>query len=238
MIQHIFFDLDRTLWDFETNSERALRQIYSELNLDEYFRSFQHFFTRYKKINAELWYLYSKNQITKDRLRVQRFEETFIQLTNKKEPELSEKIAELYVQISPFQTTLFPNTKETLIELKSNGYQLHIITNGFKEVQFIKLENSGIIDFFDVILCSEEVGKSKPAPEVFYRALKMANAKPENSIMIGDSMEADVLGAENVGIKSILFDPHFQHEDKRHTWILRRLEKLLEMIEWMGGVKI
>lgn len=109
-----------------------------------------------------------------------------------------------------------------------------MITNGFKEVQFIKLKNSGIIDFFDVILCSEEVGKSKPAPEVFYRALSLANAKVENSIMIGDSMEADVSGAENIGIKAILFDPHFNHEDKRHQWILRKLDGLVEMVEWMG----
>lgn len=233
MIKHIFFDLDRTLWDFETNSERALEKIYSEQKLGEYFRSFRQFHTRYKKINAELWYLYSKNQIAKDRLRVQRFEDTFIQLTNKKEPELAEKIADLYVKLSPYQTTLFPNTKETLAQLKEQGYELHVITNGFKEVQFIKLENSGIIDFFDVILCSEEVGKSKPSPEVFYRALQLANAKAENSIMIGDSMEADVSGAENVGIKAILFDPHFQHEDNRHQWILRKLDGMVEMIDWM-----
>lgn len=234
MIQHIFFDLDRTLWDFDANSERALTQIYSDLELNDYFRSFRQFHTKYKKINAELWYLYSQNKITKDRLRVQRFEETFIQLTNQKEPELSEKIADLYVKTSPYQTSLFPNTKKTLTKLKEQGYQLHVITNGFKEVQFIKLKNSGIIDFFDVILCSEEVGKSKPAPEVFYRALSLANAKAENSIMIGDSMEADVSGAENIGIKAILFDPHFNHEDKRHQWILRKLDGLVEMVEWMG----
>lgn len=112
MIQHIFFDLDRTLWDFDANSERALTQIYSDLELNDYFRSFRQFHTKYKKINAELWYLYSQNKITKNRLRVQRFEETFIQLTNKKEPELAEKIADLYVKTSPYQTSLFPNTKK------------------------------------------------------------------------------------------------------------------------------
>ncbi|MCH2223902.1 MAG: YjjG family noncanonical pyrimidine nucleotidase [Crocinitomicaceae bacterium] len=231
-IKTLFFDLDHTLWDFEANSEKALAQLFEEFNLIKHVRSFRTFHTEYKKVNAEAWHQYSKGIITKDILRTKRFKDTF-QKFGFKNDELVQKMAKGYLKISPYQTQLFPNAKETLEKLKSDGYALHIITNGFKEVQFIKLEQSGILDYFDVVLCSEEVGKNKPARIVFDRALSLANAKAEESVMIGDSYQADIVGAENAGIQAIFFDPSFEHQDKKHKWIIRDLKKIPETLVWM-----
>ena len=182
-MKHLFFDLDRTLWDFEKNSETALNILYDELNLDNHLRSFRSFHTKYKKINGELWDQYSKGKITKDLLRVKRFQDTLAHF-DVKSKDLSHSLAEGYVSISPYQTNLFPDAIETLEKLKNDNFELHIITNGFLEVQHIKLDKSGLKPYFDVILCSEEVGKNKPSRMVFDHALDLAKAKNDESIMI------------------------------------------------------
>ena len=231
-VKTLFFDLDHTLWDFEANSEKALSQLFEEFELLERIRSFRTFHTEYKKINAESWHQYSRGTITKAVLRTRRFAQTF-QKFGFRDDALVEKMATGYTAISPYNTALFPNALETLESLKQQGYAMHIITNGFKEVQFIKLEQSGLINYFDVVLCSEEVGKNKPARIVFDHALSLANAKSEESVMIGDSYQADVVGAENAGIQAILFDPGFDHEDKKHKWIIRDLKAIPETLVWM-----
>lgn len=231
-MKHLFFDLDRTLWDFESNSEQALSLLFNELKLEDHFRSFRSFHTAYKKINAKLWYNYSKNEIAKDQLRSKRFIDTFYSF-GVKEKTLAEKLALLYVERAPHLTQLFPNAIETLEELKKDGYALHIITNGFREVQFIKLEKSGLRPYFDIILCSEDVGHQKPAKIVFDRALELANTTADKSIMIGDSYHADILGAERAGLKSILFDPHSEHREGTHEWHIRALNQIPETLTWM-----
>jgi len=205
--KHIFFDLDRTLWDFEKNSQTALELLFDELKLYNHLESFEKFHEVYKTINRDWWNKYRFNKVTKEELRIGRFNDVLkhFQLNNK---ELANKLANRYVEVSPFQTNLFPNTIETLEELKENGHALHIITNGFKEVQFIKLENSKLISYFDDILCSEEVGVNKPDPLVFRSALERTKAKSDESMMVGDDFEADIIGAEKCGIKGVLFDPH------------------------------
>ncbi len=224
-MKHLFFDLDRTLWDFESNSERALEKIYHEFGLDNHLRSFRSFHTKYKKINAEYWYLYSQGKMDKATLRVVRFRDT-LRAFDYSNDQLAIELAEAYVNFSPYQTQLFPKTIEVLNELKDNGHPMHIITNGFKEVQFIKLRESKLIDYFDVILCSEEVGQSKPAKAVFDRALDMAGTTAEKSIMIGDSYQADIVGAENAGIKAVLFDPTREHKVGFHPYHIHALDQL------------
>ena len=157
-MKHLFFDLDRTLWDFEKNSENALKILFHDLGLDKQLRSFQGFHETYKDINAKLWFDYGRGKITKDVLRVKRFQDT-LSTYKIDSPSLAKCLGDGYVEISPYQTRLFPNTKEVLTELQKE-YELHIITNGFKEVQFIKLENSGIRNFFNVVICSEDIGKN------------------------------------------------------------------------------
>jgi putative hydrolase of the HAD superfamily len=231
-MKHLFFDLDRTLWDFDKNSEAALSILYDELDLGNDLRSFQSFHTKYKKVNADLWYQYATGKITKDVLRIKRFRDTFAHFDVKIEG-LSEKMADGYVNLSPYQTQLLPHTIETLEHLKKEDFQLHIITNGFKEVQAIKLDKSGLLPYFDVILCSEEVGANKPSRIVFDTALSMANATVPTSIMIGDSYEADVVGAENAGLRAILFDPERNHREGTHKWHIDSLDKIPEILPWM-----
>lgn len=223
MNKHLFFDLDRTLWDFEKNSQTALSILFQELELHNRIDSFHSFHGTYKKINAELWHLYGAGKLSKDVLRIKRFEDT-LKRFKIVDNELSSALAEGYVSISPQQTNIFPGTKETLEKL-SEANQLHIITNGFKEIQFIKLEKSGIRHFFDIIVCSEDVGKNKPAPDVFHHAMSKSGATIANSIMIGDDYHVDVLGAENIGMPGVLFDPK-KNSQKKHRWQIQNMDEL------------
>lgn len=231
-MKHIFFDLDRTLWDFEKNSEQALNMLYEDLKLGNHIKDFDTFFKSYKKINAKLWNSYGSGKITKAVLRVKRFEDT-LKSFQVDAPDIANQLAEGYVAISPRQTNIFPNTHETLQDLKKEGMELHIITNGFKEVQFIKLENCGLLNYFDVIICSEDVGKNKPAPEIFTHTMNLANAKPEESVMIGDDLRVDVQGAERVGMTGVLFDPHRYYNERAHEWRIYDLSRLPEIIPFM-----
>ncbi len=231
-MKHIFFDLDRTLWDFDTNSKTALEIMFEEHNLGDRMRSFQSFYTTYKKINGKLWRSYGNGKITKDVLRVKRFDDT-LKCFQIDDGDLATKLGEDYLNISPYQTNIFPGAIETLKELKGNDHELHIITNGFKEVQAIKLKNSGLSDFFDIVVCSEEVGKNKPAPEVFHHATSLANANPSDSLMIGDDYLVDVVGAERFGMKGILFDPHHSYRDGTHEWHINSLDKIPGIVPWI-----
>ena len=215
--KHVFFDLDRTLWDFDSNSKNALLQIFSEKELTTIFQSFDRFYNAYVAQNARLWVSYGKGEISKDVLRYERFNATLKQF-NVDNIELAKELGSMYVNISPFQKKLFPGTIACLEELKSIGFQLHIITNGFEEVQYIKLENCGLDRFFDVVVCSEAVGKNKPARAIFQYALKKAGCSAENAIMIGDDFRADISGAMNSGMKAIHFDPNgLSEENHPHT---------------------
>jgi putative hydrolase of the HAD superfamily len=231
-MKHLFFDLDHTLWDFNKNSEAALRILFSDLQLERIFPSFESFHHHYKAINGEMWYLYGKGKITKAELRIRRFLDTLKKFEIHDET-LAESLASGYVRISPYQKNLFPGTHETLRQLKDDGHVLHIITNGFMEIQDIKLRTSEIRDYFDVVLCSEEVGVQKPHADVFQSALQRAGAKAEESVMIGDNLHTDILGAARVGIKGILFDPHGDHREGTHEWQIRALKEIPEILPWL-----
>lgn len=205
--KHLFFDLDRTLWDFDKNSEFALKQIISDEKLASRVGSFDNFHSIYVDENARLWQMYGKGLLSKEILRYKRFQDTLIQF-GLDDIDLAKRMGDAYVDLSPRQTHLFPNTKETLQELQSIGFQLHIITNGFSEVQYLKLENCGLIQFFDVIVCSEIIGKNKPDPLIFSHAMSEAKTSSSNSLMIGDDYHADINGAIQSGMHAILFDPY------------------------------
>lgn len=224
-IKHIFFDLDRTLWDFEANSKKALQEIFLEHKLISHFNHFESFHHTYLKINADLWKKYGKKKITKEQLRDSRFLKT-LQQHEVNDEVLAGKISESYIHLSPKQTLLFPNALETLSELKNRGYILHIITNGFQEVQYIKLNESKLSPFFDVIVCSEHIGFNKPDKRIFMHALELAGAKAEESMMIGDDLQVDVLGANQVGMEAVLFDPEKKHRSKAFR-VINDLKELL-----------
>lgn len=231
-VKHIFLDLDRTLWDFEKNSQAALEQLYSDLNLKNILPSFEQFLKSYKEINAKYWELYGLGKVSKENLRIGRFLDTLASF-QVYSTEIAEKLASGYVAISPYQTNLFPGTKEALNELKSMNLNLSIITNGFKEVQYIKLNNSGLMHFFDDILCSEDIGINKPNVEIFHAGLERNNVKKEQSIMVGDDFKADIIGATRAGIRSVLFDYHKQFEERQE---IERITLLTELPSKIVGL--
>lgn len=203
-IKHIFFDLDHTLWDFDKNSEETLTDIIKKCKINCGFNfTIVEFLDVYKPVNEKMWELYRENKILKEDLRVRRFSDTLEKLgiDNK---EHAEFMADEYVNISPYKTNLLPNTIEVL-EYLSKKYKLHIITNGFSEIQSIKLKTSNIEKYFDKVITSEDIGVKKPNPLIFKYALKQASAKANESLMIGDNYEADVIGAINSKIDAIYF---------------------------------
>lgn len=227
-IKHIFFDLDRTLWDFETNSKKALQEIYAHYELSNHIEHFNHFHHSYLKINADLWQKYGKKKITKEELRDARFLKT-LKIHDIHDEDLANKISQSYIDLSPKQTQLFPNTIKTLEDLREKGYKMHIITNGFVEVQFIKLKESRLETFFDIIVCSEHIGFNKPDKRIFHHALELAGAKAEESVMIGDDLKIDILGANQVGMEAILFDPEKKHKSQAFK-IIRDLAELSQIL--------
>jgi putative hydrolase of the HAD superfamily len=198
-IEHVFFDLDHTLWDFEKNSDLTFQKIFQKQNLKI---DLDAFLKIYKPLNIEFWRLYREEKITKSELRYQRLKKAFDAISYTIADDLIDVLAIEYIEHLPHFNHLFEGTFEILDYLKDK-YKLHIITNGFEEIQAKKMQSSNILDYFDVIITSESVGVKKPNPKVFNYALEVANAKKENSIMIGDSVEADILGALNVGMQAI-----------------------------------
>ena len=206
-IKHLFFDLDRTLWDFETNSFNELVNLYHCHNLHQKGISLSEEFVKvYKKINEKCWERYRENTLSKENLRFERFKQT-LEYFGIYDLELSIKIGDDYVKNSPYRTILIPNAIELLSELQPN-YKLHIITNGFQEVQHVKINQSGLAKFFTIVVTSEMARAKKPNPLIFNYALEKAGANLENSVMIGDDLNTDIKGAVNVGMKSIYFNPN------------------------------
>jgi putative hydrolase of the HAD superfamily len=211
-IEHIYFDLDDTLWDFEKNSARLLRNLYDELNLKEKLHcDFETYLAAYKKKNNELWQEYNQKHITKEELRKRRFYETFLGF-GLKDFDLSWQVSESYIQRSPFGKELKKGSIELLDRLSVN-YNLHIITNGFKEVQLTKIEQCGLQKYFDLIIISEDIGFNKPDVRIFREAERLGNTSKESCLMIGDNFNTDITGAKKAGWQSIWYNPE---QNKRY----------------------
>jgi putative hydrolase of the HAD superfamily len=201
-IEHVFFDLDHTLWDFEKNSALAIETIFKKhsINVD-----LQLFLFHYVPINIKYWEWYRVDKITQFELRLGRLKETFQLLNYEIDDEKIIFLSEEYIEYLPKFNHLFHGAIEILDYLKPK-YNLHIITNGFQEIQDNKLKNSNIAHYFKTITNSEMAGVKKPNPVIFKYAITEANASKTNSIMIGDCIEADVNGALNFGMDAILFN--------------------------------
>ena len=212
-IKHVFFDLDHTLWDFEKNSNLTFEKLFKTHNVE---LDLQDFLTEYVPINFQYWKLYREEKVSKENLRYGRLKETFDKLSFSVTDDLIHLLSEEYIRVLPSNNHLFDGAIE-LLEYLHPKYELHIITNGFEEVQNLKLEKSGIEKYFNSIITSESVGVKKPNPRVFKYALDKANAKAENSIMIGDNLEADIIGAIQCGITSIHFNlENLKYADKKY----------------------
>jgi YjjG family noncanonical pyrimidine nucleotidase len=201
-ITDIFFDLDHTLWDFDVNSELAFTTIFKK---DHPTIAISDFIEKYIPINQACWKLYQYDKITHDELRYNRLKQTFDALEYSVSDTLIEQIAQDYIELLPQNNCLFKGTIEVL-EYLEKKYNLHIITNGFADVQYKKINNSNIGGFFKTITNSEMAGVKKPNPIIFEYALNLAKANKENSLMIGDCLDADVQGALNAGLEAIFFN--------------------------------
>lgn len=215
--KHIFFDLDRTLWDFDTNSKETISELFKKYNLElELKTGFGSFFDEYLAINHECWALYRMEKITKDELRLQRFHNTFRHF-GFNNPIKALQFNDDYVATCSTKTALIPNTIEILNYLVVD-YKMHIITNGFIEAQEVKLKNSGLGKYFDRIIVSDAIGVKKPDKKIFDYALGLAGASSENSLMIGDDYVPDIMGAKNVGMDQIyLTKAKQEHEPATHV---------------------
>jgi len=227
--KHIFFDLDRTLWDFEKNAHEAYAEIYQEFKLKELgVPSIDDFVKNYLHHNEILWALYRDGKIEKVYLKSRRFELT-LQDFGIDDPQLAKKIGEAYVTISPQKTNLFPNAHEILAYLNKK-YPLHIITNGFEEVQDSKLKNSKLGQYFQHIITSEAAGCKKPTRCIFDFALETVGTSADECVMIGDDFEVDIVGATENGIDAIFFNPEKVTHNGGATFEIQDLIELKEIL--------
>ena len=225
--KHIFFDLDHTLWDFEKNSTETLAEIYRAFCLkEEGIPTFEDFLEIYIPVNTELWGRYREGKVTKQELRTTRFKQTLQTFSIEKE-QLAEEIGRYYIEHSPRKTNVFPGVYELLGYL-GKKYALHIITNGFEEVQFTKMEHSKLDVHFSQVITSEKAGYKKPSPEIFLHAFELTNSGPEEAIMVGDSYEADIVGAKSVGMDQVFFNTKKEviHENYQVTHEIHQLSDL------------
>ncbi len=226
-IKHLFFDLDHTLWDFNKNSQETLLELYHEFDLGSILPSFKEFYTKYIEVNDHLWDLYRNRKITKESLRTIRFLKTFLffEVDNNA---LAERLGNAYVHRGPYKSNLFPQCHEVLVYLKSK-YSLHIITNGFEEVQAVKMQSSNLNQYFTHIITSEKAGVTKPNPQIFEYALSAAKANAAECIMIGDHIEVDCIAAEKLGIKAVHFNPNKLFTNKKVSYEIAHLKELIDL---------
>lgn len=220
-IKHVFFDLDHTLWDFDKNSALTFQKIF---DLNQVKVDTADFISVYEPINLKYWKLYREEQIDKARLRYGRLKDAFDELKHDVEDKLIFKLSIDYIENLSTFNHLFNGTVELLNYLQPK-YEMHIITNGFEEVQLKKMSSSNISHYFKTITNSEMAGVKKPNPLIFQHALNVANAKPNESIMIGDNYEADILGALNVGYDAI----YFNYNNENIDFKIKQVKELLEI---------
>ncbi len=228
-IKHIFFDLDRTIWDFETNAFKTLSELYQEHALNQKgISNFDVFINNYKIHNESLWQLYRDGKIEKDELRSSRFNLT-LQDFGINDDHLASELGSQYIKKCPLKTHVFPFTYEVLDYLKEK-YHLHIITNGFEEVQYVKLEQSNLLNYFEQIVTSEQVGVKKPNSKIFRYALAKAFCKADESIMIGDDLSVDILGAKGIGMHQVYFNPEKLPHNELIDFEISCLSQLQELL--------
>lgn len=227
--KHLFFDLDHTLWDFHNNQIITLKALFKSYNLVRFFKDFDDFFEQYMPINTGLWHEYQHGRIPKRAVKVGRFHQTFSQ-AGFDDIAVAEAFANDFVSGNSLQTMVIPNAIDVLEYLKKKRYHLYIITNGFREAQHTKMEKSGLTPFFERIFISEDIGASKPHRDFFEYAIKSANAKKAESLVIGDSLENDIKGAREFGVDQVYFNPEkVPHEEK----VSKEISSLKELMEWL-----
>ncbi len=227
---HIFFDLDHTLWDFDANARQTLQQLHVDLKLlDRGVHDFDQFHKNYLQHNEKLWERYRKGLIRQEELRLKRM---WLCLVDFKIPDeaLAREMSDLFLQLLPSCTVLFPGAKEILQYLQGKGYQLALITNGFEKTQHSKLESSGLNVYFPHVITSEGSNSLKPQKEIFQFAMDLTGTKASESLMIGDSLEVDIAGALSAGIDQVHVNFSGAAQSFRPTYTISHLDQLREIL--------
>lgn len=228
-LRHLFFDLDHTLWDFETNSRETLAELFEEHQLHQFgLFDMDQFMGVYTGVNRGLWDQYNRGEVSKEVLRERRFRETFekLGLENEHHPE---RFSDQYIARCTEKPAVFPHAHEVLATLNER-YSMSIITNGFPESQHRKMKASNLHGYFDHLIISEEVGFAKPHSGIFEIALTRADVAKYEVVMIGDNLYADIEGANNAGIDAIWFNPHREKKPDAAIQQIHGLNELLIML--------
>ena len=229
-VRHIFFDLDNTLWDHRKNARLTLEKLFKKHQiLEKYQLEFEDFHTEYDIVNEGLWADLRDEKIDKAYLRNHRFHDTFLKFKIDNF-DLSQEFENNFLDDIVEFNELVEGSIEILDHLKQKNYKLHIITNGFEEVSYRKIEGSGMNDYFETVTSADSLNIRKPNPKIFDHALKIAKATKEESILIGDDWIADVLGAKNYGLDVIFFDVF---KEQPALTEIKRVENLVEIKEFL-----
>ena len=226
---NVFFDLDQTLWDFERNAHETLTELFKTFELGKRTNhSSDEFIAIYSEINEAMWALYREDIITKEELRFNRYRDTY-KACGIESLHDADKLGDAYIQLCPTKTHLIPGCIEILEYLKPK-YRLHIITNGFSEIQAIKMKSSGLEDYFEITISSEAAGAKKPKQVIYDYALRMASCTAEESLIIGDNYEADIVGGMRAGWGQVYFNPEGLQVEKEPTAVIKSLLELQNMM--------
>jgi putative hydrolase of the HAD superfamily len=227
--EHVFFDLDNTLWDYHGNALTTLSELYTTYELaDKGIPDLASFVDAFNTINDALWIRYAADEVSKEELRVTRFLDA-LGLFGITDSELAESVSDDYIDECPRKPGLMPNAMEAVKFLHSK-YKLHIITNGFEEVQTIKIDHCGIRPYFDQIITSEMAGVKKPHPDIFTFAMERSGAGAANSIFVGDNLEADIQGAQRSGMHQVYYNPAQVPHTAEATYEISDLKELEEIL--------
>jgi len=227
--KHVFIDLDDTLWDFHANARSSLQEVFENRNLRQYFDNFDHFFQIYAKRNLELWEMYGKGVISQEYLKLERFRHPLAQV-GADNIVLAEQIGTQFLEILPTKTILIPFAIELLDYLQPK-YSLTLVSNGFVEVQYKKLRSANLEHYFSHIVLSEAARALKPDKRIFEYAIKLNDATAAETIMIGDSYEADIRGAQNAGIDQVFLSKKpISENEKFATYKIKTLIELISIL--------
>jgi len=225
----ILFDLDHTLWDFETNSHETLQELFHHHELQNRgVASFIDFYNTFVEINTRLWELYDLGKITREKIRFERFH-GILEKLGVEDTTLALKLSDEYVAQSPKKSSLLPNAIEVL-EYLHPRYPMTIVTNGFEEIQYTKMASSGITHFFKNVVTSARAGHKKPSKEIFDFALAEGGFQPHEAVMIGDNLLTDIGGAHNASVDTVFFNPGKISHIETPRYEIHDLKQLMEIL--------
>lgn len=230
--QDLFIDFDDTLYDTHGNSVIALRETFEAFALNRYFPDPQVFYDAYWLANIDLWTRYSKGEITRDYLIVERFRRPLsvgegLEVTDACCLEMSDR----FLDFCSSKSGVVEGAVELMDYLRKRGYRMHMASNGFHEVQYKKLAACGLTDYFDTIILSEDAGANKPSPQFFDYALLRSGSSRETALMIGDNLQTDIMGAKSAGLDTIFFNRYPEHETSQEaTYVVTRLADIMKIL--------